>query len=225
MSAIGDVLGTGISIYQAINGNKERNDALGKAQNYLNNQPSYVIPESAKNYLAATQSSLYADNPAIRALYDQLQTQAASIGANAQKNAVSGAQALSAASNAQEKLNETAPAIAAQQAQYQQVNKGNYYNALNSMSQQELLRHESERQKAQQLLDFQIGRAGAGGAMLGQGIGGLLTLASNPNYMNWLSSGGAGSSGGSGASGGASGAFSGGGNESGGIAKILSTIA
>jgi hypothetical protein len=131
---------------------------------------------------------LNAANPEVDKLYGEMARGAATQAANAERNAASGVQALGVAAAADERLKQTLPQVAQMQTAYKQQNLQNYYAALDRMAEEKRTKYMSELQKQQLLLDAQLGQAGAGSAMLGQGVTGLASILSNPGLYSGLGS-------------------------------------
>lgn len=174
------ILGGATSLVGSIFGYNERNDALDAAKKAIQNMPTYQIPKQSINRLAQSQTMLNADSPEIAKLYGEMARGAATQAANAERNAASGVQALGVAAAADERLKQALPQVAQMQTAYKQQNLQNYYAALDKMAEEERTKYLSELQKEQLKLEAELGQAGAGSAMLGQGLTGIASIFSNP---------------------------------------------
>ena len=176
--------GAAISLGESIFGGMQRNKALKEAQSQLANMPHYQIPTAVTNRVGTAASMLNAENPAANQLYSQILRNNATLGENAQKNAVSGAAALGVQSAATANTTNALPQIAELNTQYKQQNLNNYYGALDALSQEQRMKQQMEMERQQQLLNFSLGKAGAGSAMLGQGMSSLTSILSNPYLLS-----------------------------------------
>ena len=182
------LIGGGVSLATSLMGYSERDKAMAAAKKAVNAMPTYQIPEEATNRLAQSQAMLNAANPEVDKLYGEMARGAATQAANAERNAASGVQALGVAAAADERLKQTLPQVAQMQTAYKQQNLQNYYAALDRMAEEKRTKYMSELQKQQLLLDAQLGQAGAGSAMLSQGVTGLASILSNPGLYSGLGS-------------------------------------
>ena len=158
---VGSGLGLLASGIQYLSANRQRKRAEKDALRSLNAMPDYRITESTRNMLADALASRQAINPATQMAYQQAQQQAANQMAQAQRNAASGSEALAAGSAAQSNLQSIVPTLAQQQTQFNQANRGAYYDALNRMAGEEQTKQDWARQKNQDMFNYFLGRAGA----------------------------------------------------------------
>lgn len=142
MAGIASAIGQGIGglvqlpfgIVQASKGNRDRKRAEAQSEQELNASPEYQTSPYAQQMLAQAQAQQNAINPAVSSLQQQALQQQANSNAAIQRNASSGAEAISGAIMAQNAANNNAPAIAQLQQEYAMRNQGLLANAMQNMT-------------------------------------------------------------------------------------------
>lgn len=160
--AIGGPLQAGFGIFQSIKNNKLRKQREAELEQAVNSMPEYTESPIVKGMVAQAQAQQNAINPAVMAMYQQAQQQAANTMAAAQRNASSGPEAINAALMAQNIANSQAPQAALQQTQYNMANRANLQNtqsALNNERQNVFNSRVAKNDALQNLKTMQFGNA------------------------------------------------------------------
>lgn len=169
----------GLGIYQSIKGASQakKNDKL--LQQQLAASPQYQESQYAKNMLADTQGRLGAVSPAVMMAYRNANQQAANVAGNAQRNATSGAEAISAAAGAQGAVNNVLPNLAGAQQDFEAQNRGQYYGALDNMTNERDKVFNDQVRRNMDMRNYFLGRTGAANRNLQSGINAIGTAAAS----------------------------------------------
>ena len=160
----------GVGLVQSLlaaNKQKEAEAGLSKA---IANRPTFKPSEYIKNMMADARSRANAESPAVRQAYEQARQQAADTMANAQRNAVSGSQALGAGAVAQQQVQNISPQLAAQQEAYHQANLNRMDAASQAMAQQQAMAHQDAVQKNEELVNMYLGKVSAANQSKAMGL-------------------------------------------------------
>ena len=151
----------GIGLVQSLlAGNKQKKEEA-KLKAAIANRPTFKPSDYIKNMVADARARANAESPAVRQAYEQARQQAADTMANAERNAVSGSQALGAGAVAQQQVQNIAPQLAQQQEVYHQANLARMDNASQAMAQQQALAHQDAVQKNEELVNMYLGKVSA----------------------------------------------------------------
>lgn len=196
VAAILPLITTAAGLYNSAQQKRKQDEADKLARASIANRPEYQVSDASKNYLADTQGRLDATSPGVIAAQRQIQQGAANQMGFAERNASSGAQALAVGAGAQSLAQSAYPQLAQQQDNYAQQNRGQYYQALQGMDEQNQRQFESRTNKYSDLTNFYLGQVGAANANRGQSLSlaatGLASFASafggngtNPNQSTF----------------------------------------
>lgn len=161
---LGGALQSGIGIADWIKGAKDFKREKAATEKALAALPQYQMSPYAKEQLANAQANLNAINPAVQAMYGQAQRAAANTAATAQRNAMSGAEAIQGAALGQQIAQNQMPQIAQTQMQYEMANRNALDNALGVMTSENQNVFNSQNNIANQLLNYKMGLMGAAAA-------------------------------------------------------------
>lgn len=172
-AAIPAALQTGLGIYQAITGGRQakKNDKL--LQQALASSPVYQESPYAARMLADSQGRLNATSPAVLAAYRNANQGAANQAAVAQRNASSGAEAISAGAVSQNQVNNVLPGLAGAQQSFDAQNRGVYYDALGNMTNERDKVFNDQMRRNMDMRNYYLGRTAAGNRNLQSGINSL----------------------------------------------------
>lgn len=182
---IGAVVAAGSAAYSIAQQEKAKKRAA-KAAAALDKQPVYKPSEYNKRILADALVSKNAINPAIINAQRQAQVQAAGQAAQAARNSPSGAVNLAVGNMAQQNYLNSLPSILAAQTAFNQQNKGQYYNALMNMTEDERFRYMQDKERNMNRFNFELGQAGAANQGAYQGINAGASILSNPELWRAL---------------------------------------
>lgn len=172
--------GTG---WQMSSAAKDKKRATAELEKSRKAQVALETPQAVKDQLADAQSKNGATNPALIGAYQQALQAQANQQSFAQRNASSGAQALSAASEAQSNTQSMLPQLAMMQTDYNQQNRGAYVDALRASTEDSRLKTADAAERNQASQQFALGQLGAANQNRAQAIGaGVAALGSVLNY-------------------------------------------
>ena len=123
------VLQVGFGIVDAIKQNKVRKQKEDELEQAVQGMPAYTESPIIRNLFSQAQSQANSTNPAIQALYNQQQQQAANVASAGQNYAQTGGEAIQAAIAGQQAANHNLPQIAQMQTDYNMQNRQNLNNA------------------------------------------------------------------------------------------------
>ena len=160
----------GIGLIQSLVAGGKQKEEEAKLKAAIANRPTFKPSDYIKNMVADARARANAESPAVRQAYEQARQQAADTMANAERNAVSGSQALGAGAIAQQQVQNISPQLAAQQDAYRQANLARMDNASQAMAQQQALAHQDAVQKNDELVNMYLGRVSAANQAKAMGL-------------------------------------------------------
>lgn len=163
--------GLAYSAYSGIRAANQQKKAQKKAEEALKNAPRYQKSPYVQEELANARAMVNAESPAVAAARQQAQQQAVDLAARGQQVAGSGAEALSYASNANSQYLRALPGLAGVADEYRQNNRAQLTNALRGATADNQAVFADQQSAASDRLNFELGKAGAGGQQLGGAIG------------------------------------------------------
>lgn len=171
ISAAIALAGLGMVAGQAAKAKKDKRRAEADEANAKKAQQGYVTPSSVAEQLADARSKVGAINPALTQAYQQAQLSQANQSAFAQRNASSGAQALSAAADAASNTQSILPTLAGQQTAYDQQNRGMLVQALGASTEDSRIKQQVAQEQNMAAQQYALGRVGAAQQDKSQALG------------------------------------------------------